>query len=136
MAEVDASFPKAEDGNLKIFFPDEQDAKNTTTDQSNCSRCHKMVPVCVCVDCGGISLCNNCNRTVHQGSGESKKRHRINGLFPSHCDDTKANGIAEGKLIDFDQYDDDDDFATLFDAQPTSFLLVDGSERLQVGHYL
>lgn len=135
MAEVDTSFPKAEDGNLKKLSLAEQDVKNATTEASNCSKCHKMLPVCVCVDCGGISLCNNCNRMVHQNSGEGKKRHRISNLFPSHCDDTKENGIAEGKLIDFDQCDDDD-FATLFDAKPTSFLLVDGSERLQVGHCL
>ena len=132
MAELDTSFPKSGDGKQKKNISRrEQELKFTNTEVGSCSRCQEMLPVYTCVDCGSINLCNDCDRIMHNGSGKNKKQHRITDLFSSHCKETKENGIAEGKLIDFDQCDEDD-FAFAFEAKPTSFLLVDGSEKLQV----
>ena len=136
MAELDASFPISSDTKLKKrIAQSEHEMKQINAVPKNCSKCHQALPVTTCIDCGGISLCSNCDKVMHTTSGKSKKQHRISDLSSPHTNAGEENGIAEGKLIDFDAQDEDS-FASLVEAKPSSFLLVDGSEKLQVGHNL
>lgn len=132
MAELDASFPKAEENKLKKKFPfSDSEAGIVNIEQRQCAKCFRVPPVCICIDCGGIILCKECDKMIHKGaSGKNKKRHRTKDLS-SHLDDARENGIVEEKLIDFDR-DDGVEVACSVESKPTSFLLVDGSERLQV----
>ena len=134
MAEFDASFPKPEDTRLRKNFPPvDQETNKLKSEQHKCNKCHQMPPVCICIDCGGISLCKACDKMMHKSSGKSKKRHRTRDLPSPQLDGAEENGFAEGKLIDFD-LNEVDDIKCFSEAKPTSFLLVDGSEKLQVGN--
>lgn len=130
MAELDASFPKSDETKLRKNFPQPNGTGHLSeAEQRRCGKCNQMPPVCICVDCGGLSLCSECDMMLHKGSsGKSRRRHRTKDLF-SHIDDGNENGIAEARLIDFDTCDGNESLSA---AKTTSFLLVDGSEKLQV----
>ena len=139
MAEFDdESFSKTETTKMKKSSMAALVVDDMQQDPNKCEKCRQKPPVCICIDCGGISICKDCERAMHNSGGGSKnrKRHRTKDLSSSKKGEQRQpNGIVEAKLIDFESTFDQEiklKNPSSSRAAQESFLLVDGSEKLQV----
>eukprot|EP00794_Sanderia_malayensis_P020377 gene20377-22386_t len=141
MAELTASLSKTEakmaDKARSKTKPSVADSQrnSATSGNKNCQKCQKKSALYVCYDCGDIYLCKDCNKTTHNtgSKAHSRKKHKVNELS---FEESTINGHIEPKLIDFEDTDELNNIKQNGldhgEITPESFLLVDGSENLQV----
>ncbi|XP_057316979.1 zinc finger FYVE domain-containing protein 1-like [Hydractinia symbiolongicarpus] len=97
------------------------------TDSLRCDRCRskKKRPSVVCIDCGDLVLCNECNQKVHK---EIMQMHQFHELNISSKEKNKfSNGVVassnQSNAAELDIIQTD---------VPKSLLLIDSSEKLKV----
>lgn len=138
MAEVSCTNTFSVEETSKMAAADQALLKNSNSslfgdiESLRCDRCKskKRKAAVVCVDCGDLILCNECNRKVHQE--EENQHHQFHDLRnkisnPQQENPAKTNGSMNHKKnnsvakLDITQND-----------KPLSLLLIDSSEKLQV----
>lgn len=95
-----------------------------------CDRCKskKRKAAVVCVDCGDLILCNECNRKVHQEEDNLQHqfhdlRNKISTPPQEKFSNAKLNHKKNNSIAKLDITQND---------KPESLLLIDSSEKLQV----
>ncbi len=141
MAELDASYSKTEAkmadkarGKAKPPLLDIS-ANSELIDRKDCQKCKKKPSLYFCLDYGEVYLCKECNKMTHNAGSKSRKKHKVSELPSLPVLDAKINGVVEPKLIDFEstfELDNVVENGVLDEVTTESFLLVDGSENLQV----
>lgn len=97
-------------------------------ESKRCDRCKskKKIASIICVDCGDMFLCSDCNRKVHQD--EDYQLHQFRDLKSLAIEKSrKTNGYMKHQ-----KNNSAAKLEIIQDDKPESLLLIDGSEKLKV----
>jgi len=102
-----------------------------------CEKCKskkKKVTV-VCIDCGELALCNDCNRKVHENNKVQHQLHELRPKTQTLAKEKQINGTLNGSINGTIHHKKNNSIAKLdivHNDKPKSLLLIDSTERLQV----